>query len=64
VLEDRHVAAHLAEATEGDDAQALVGQRRGRTEFGVRVAHRAPSLRSVGDAPDALPMVRSLGSLT
>ena len=39
VLEDRHVAADLAEAAEGDHAQAAVGQGRRGAEFGVRVAH-------------------------
>ncbi len=39
VLEDGHVAADLAEAAEGDDPQTLFGQRRRRTELGMRVAH-------------------------
>ena len=42
VLEDGHVAADLAEAAEGDDAQAVRREARRRAEFGVRMAHRAP----------------------
>ncbi len=39
VLEDRHVPADLAEAAQGDDAQAAAGQRGRRGEIWVRVAH-------------------------
>ena len=41
VLEDRHVAADLAETAEGDDAQAALRERRRGAELGVRVAHEA-----------------------
>ena len=40
VLEDRHVAADLADAAERDDAQATVGQWRWRAELRVRMAHK------------------------
>jgi hypothetical protein len=39
VLEHGHVATDLAEATQGDHAQAAVGQRRGRAQFRVRATH-------------------------
>ena len=63
VLEDRHVAADLAEAAEGDDAQAVLGSCGGGAELGVRMTHRAPSLRSVRRfARTLVPMV-SLAAL-
>ena len=39
VLEDGHVAADLAEATEGDDPQSSLGELGGRGQFGVGVGH-------------------------
>ncbi|MCU1587574.1 MAG: hypothetical protein JWN31_1067, partial [Frankiales bacterium] len=46
VLEDRHVAADLAEHAECDDPQRTVRERRGRPEIRVRVAHaRTPPAR-------------------
>ena len=39
VLEDGHVAADLAEAAQGDHAQAALGQGRRGAEFGMRAAH-------------------------
>ena len=39
VLEDGHVAADLAEAAEGDGAQAAFGERRRQGKLGMRMAH-------------------------
>ena len=55
VLEDRHVAADLAEAAEGDDAQAALRQLGRRPELGVRVAHE---IRSRGPRADGPPRRR------
>ena len=44
VLDDRHVAADLAEAAQRDDAHGAVGERAGQLELGVRVAHRVGSV--------------------
>ena len=40
VLEDGHVAADLAEAAEGDDAQTPGRQLRGPLEFGMGMTHK------------------------
>ena len=48
VLEDGHVAADVAEAAERDDPQALVGQRSGRGQVGVRAAHGSSFVGSAG----------------
>ncbi|GAA3493095.1 hypothetical protein GCM10019016_001940 [Streptomyces prasinosporus] len=40
VLEDRHVAADLAEAAERGDPQAAFGKRRGRAEFRMRMTQK------------------------
>ena len=51
VLENGHIATDLAEAAERDDAQALLRQRPGGAEIGMRVAHARqlqPGRRAVG----------------
>src|SRR6478735_5296816 len=44
-LEHGHVASDLAQPTECDDPQAVVGERWGRGQLGVGVAHRCPVIR-------------------
>ena len=41
MLQDRHVASHLAQAAEGDHPQSAVRQRGGQGQFGVRMTHVA-----------------------
>ena len=66
VLEDRHVAADLAEAAERDDAQAVTRQGGGRGEVGVRVAHSLtpPAVRSSASWCLSASVAASSGSLT
>src|SRR6478735_6908260 len=44
-LEDGHVASDLAQPTERDDPQAVVGKCGGRGQLGVGMAHRCPVVR-------------------
>ena len=58
VLEDRHVAADLAEAAERDDAEAAVGAA-GAAAAGVTAGWVMPRIRRPGRRPGPAPAARS-----
>ena len=67
VLEDRHVAADLAETAERDDAQGAVRQRGRRTEVRMRMAHGSstpPAARSTRNVASCSSVASTSGSRT